>query len=92
VRNPIKAARKVLGEDRFVLLAADGADDFAEHAGLVMEGPDYFIAEWRWDLHMEHMPTELAAQAAAAAAAAKVVDRYGHQRQYSQQSMQRTSV
>ena len=62
VRNPIKAARKVLGDDRFVLLTADGADDFAEDAGLVMEGPDYFIAEWRWDLHMEHMPAELAAQ------------------------------
>ena len=62
VRNPIKAARKVLGDDRFVLLTADGADDFAEDAGLVMEGPDYFIAEWRWDLHTEHMPAELAAQ------------------------------
>jgi isoaspartyl peptidase/L-asparaginase-like protein (Ntn-hydrolase superfamily) len=62
VRNPIKAARKVLGDDRFVLLTADGADDFAEDAGLVTEGPDYFIAEWRWDLHTEHMPAELAAQ------------------------------
>jgi beta-aspartyl-peptidase (threonine type) len=62
VRNPIKAARKVLGDDRFLLLTADGADGFAADAGLVMEGPDYFIAECRWDLHMAHMPAELAAQ------------------------------
>jgi beta-aspartyl-peptidase (threonine type) len=42
VRNPIKAARKVLGDDRFVLLTADGADDFAEDTGQcqVKEGPD----------------------------------------------------
>ena len=34
----------------------DGADKFARDAGLVMEGPDYFIADWRWDLHIDHMP------------------------------------
>eukprot|EP01043_Picozoa_sp_COSAG02_P002941 COSAG02_NODE_69_length_42323_cov_23.507850_28_plen_289_part_00 len=62
VRNPIKVARKVLEDNRFVLLTADGADDFAEKAGLAMEGPDYFIADWRWNLHVEHMPAELAAQ------------------------------
>jgi beta-aspartyl-peptidase (threonine type) len=62
IRNPIKAARKVLEDDRFVLLTADGADDFAEEAGLAMEGPDYFIADWRWDLHVKHMPAKLAAQ------------------------------
>lgn len=60
VRNPIKAAQKVLEDERFVLLTADGADDFAAEAGLVMEtSPDYFIADWRWDLHIEHMPDSL---------------------------------
>eukprot|EP01046_Picozoa_sp_COSAG06_P091462 COSAG06_NODE_37746_length_431_cov_1.397590_1_plen_63_part_10 len=39
VRNPIKAAQKVLGDDRFVLLTADGADDFVVDAGLVTERP-----------------------------------------------------
>ena len=62
VRNPIKAARKVLEDERFVLLTADGADDFAEESGLAMESPEYFIADWRWNLHVDHMPVERVAQ------------------------------
>ena len=46
-----------------MLLTADGADDFAQDSGLAMEGPEYFIADWRWNLHIERMPEKLAAQA-----------------------------
>lgn len=58
IRNPITAAKAVMADDRFVLLAADGADRYAREAGLAMAEPDYFIADWRWQLHLDNMPAE----------------------------------
>lgn len=47
-RNPILAARAVMEKTRHVLLAAEGADAFAESQGLEMVSPNYFYTESRW--------------------------------------------
>lgn len=61
IRNPIKAARLLMDEERFVLLTADGADTYARDHDLAMEDNEYFVTDWRWNLHIEHMPdTKLA--------------------------------
>lgn len=47
VRNPISAARAVLHDQRYVLLSARGADQFAQEAGLVTVANDYFATPHR---------------------------------------------
>lgn len=47
VRNPILAARAVLQDNRYVLLSAQGADRFAQEAGLVTVANDYFSTPHR---------------------------------------------
>ncbi|MBO8197002.1 isoaspartyl peptidase/L-asparaginase [Streptomyces smyrnaeus] len=53
VRNPITAARLVMKETRHVLLAGQGADDFAAQQGLKPVTQDYFWTQRRWDQLME---------------------------------------
>jgi beta-aspartyl-peptidase (threonine type) len=43
IRNPVLAAREVLREGRHVLLAAEGAERFAERRGLELVDPSYFV-------------------------------------------------
>jgi L-asparaginase / beta-aspartyl-peptidase len=43
IRNPILAAREVLREGRHVLLAAEGAESFAERRGLELVDSSYFL-------------------------------------------------
>lgn len=49
VRNPISAARAVMEKSEHVLLARDGAEDFARQVGLTMVDPSYFYTKERWD-------------------------------------------
>ncbi|MFF5720966.1 isoaspartyl peptidase/L-asparaginase family protein [Streptomyces buecherae] len=49
VRNPISAARLVMDRTRHVLLAGEGADDFAARAGLPTVTQDYYWTQRRWD-------------------------------------------
>ncbi len=53
VRNPISAARLVMDRTRHVLLAGDGADDFAARSGLPTVTQDYYWTQRRWDQLME---------------------------------------
>lgn len=47
IRNPIKAARRVMEKGDAVLLGGKGADEFAQAEGLDMVEPDYFTTERR---------------------------------------------
>ncbi|QKW48510.1 isoaspartyl peptidase/L-asparaginase family protein [Streptomyces buecherae] len=49
VRNPISAARLVMDRTRHVLLAGEGADDFAARTGLPTVTQDYYWTQRRWD-------------------------------------------
>ena len=48
IKNPISAARKVMDETWHVMLAGDGADNFAKEQGLEIVNNDYFFTERRW--------------------------------------------
>ncbi|MEN3149534.1 isoaspartyl peptidase/L-asparaginase [Neorhizobium sp. IRAMC:178] len=47
IRNPIKAARKIMEKGDAILLGGEAADEFAREAGLDMVEPDYFTTERR---------------------------------------------
>ncbi|NGO69067.1 isoaspartyl peptidase/L-asparaginase family protein [Streptomyces boncukensis] len=53
VRNPVTAARLVMRKSRHVLLAGQGADDFAAAQGLKPVTQDYFWTQRRWDALMD---------------------------------------
>jgi beta-aspartyl-peptidase (threonine type) len=48
VKNPITLARRVMERTPHVLLAAEGAERFAEAMGVERVGQDYFYTERRW--------------------------------------------
>ena len=48
VKNPIKLARLVMERTEHVLLAGDGADLFAEEAGVELCDNTYFYTDFRW--------------------------------------------
>jgi beta-aspartyl-peptidase (threonine type) len=49
VKNPITAARRVMEASPHVLIAGDGALEFAREQGLDIVAPHYFFTERRWD-------------------------------------------
>lgn len=49
VRNPITAARLVMNETKHVMLAGQGADDFAVQQGLKPVTQDHYWTQRRWD-------------------------------------------
>lgn len=49
VRNPVTAARLVMDKTPHVLLAGQGADDFAVQRGLKPVTQDYYWTQRRWD-------------------------------------------
>ncbi|MEU5187098.1 isoaspartyl peptidase/L-asparaginase [Streptomyces klenkii] len=53
VRNPVSAARLVMERTPHVLLAGQGADDFAARNGLPPVTQDYFWTQARWDSLMK---------------------------------------
>lgn len=48
-RNPVLAARAVMEKTEHVLLIGGAAVDFCRAQGLVMEGPEYFFTQARWN-------------------------------------------
>ncbi len=48
IRNPIKLARLVMEQTEHVLLAGDGANEFADQMGVGTETDEYFFTEHRW--------------------------------------------
>ena len=49
VKNPIRAARAVLEKSDHVMLAREGAEEFAKEQGLEIVDPKYFYTENRWE-------------------------------------------
>lgn len=48
-RHPIAAARAVMEQSSYVMIAGHGADDFAASKGLEQVPPSFFFTERRWD-------------------------------------------
>ena len=48
VKNPILLARAVMEKSPHVMLVGDGAEQFAESAGIELVAPKYFYTEERW--------------------------------------------
>jgi len=57
VKNPIKLARLVMQKTQHVLLAGDGAIEFARQQGVPFENDEYFFTEHRW-LQLQHARAE----------------------------------
>jgi len=57
VRNPIGLARLVMERTEHVLLAGDGAAEFAHQQGVRFESDEYFFTEHRW-LQLQHARAE----------------------------------
>jgi beta-aspartyl-peptidase (threonine type) len=57
VKNPIKLARLVMQKTQHVLLAGDGAVEFARQQGAEFESDEYFFTEHRW-LQLQHARAE----------------------------------
>lgn len=55
VKNPIKAARKVMENTRNVMLSGRGAEQFAFEQGLEVVDPSYFFDQRRWDQYREFL-------------------------------------
>jgi beta-aspartyl-peptidase (threonine type) len=49
IKNPIKAARRVMESTRHVMLVGRGAELFAAGEGLDIVDPEYFFTQRRWD-------------------------------------------
>ncbi len=48
IRNPVKLARLVMQQTEHILLAGEGANQFAEQIGVETEPDEYFFTEHRW--------------------------------------------
>ena len=70
IRNPVKAARKLMDAGSSVLLAGPGADAFARDAGLEMVAQTYFTTERRLQ-NLQQMKTRAAAGTAGSASEAE---------------------
>ncbi|HSV88855.1 MAG TPA: isoaspartyl peptidase/L-asparaginase [Bacteroidales bacterium] len=53
IKNPIKAARRVMENTPHVLLSGRGAEQFAFEQGLEIVDPSYFFDQRRWDQYRE---------------------------------------
>ncbi|MCI0450950.1 MAG: isoaspartyl peptidase/L-asparaginase [Candidatus Latescibacteria bacterium] len=49
IKNPVKAARKVMENTSHVMLVGKGAETFAREQGLQFEDSAYFFTQHRWD-------------------------------------------
>ena len=58
VKNPIKAARLVMEKSPHVMLAGEGADEYAKQNGLETVDPSYFRSETRWKQWQKIKDTE----------------------------------
>ncbi|HEU4930233.1 MAG TPA: isoaspartyl peptidase/L-asparaginase [Candidatus Krumholzibacteria bacterium] len=49
IKNPIRAARKVMEQTSHVMLVGEGAEKFAREQGLQFEDSAYFFTQYRWE-------------------------------------------
>jgi beta-aspartyl-peptidase (threonine type) len=49
IKNPVRAARKVMEQTSHVMLVGAGAEKFAREQGLQFEDSSYFFTQERWD-------------------------------------------
>jgi beta-aspartyl-peptidase (threonine type) len=57
-RHPISLARAVMEKSQFVMLSADGADEFAAKDGLEEVPPSFFFTERRWQSLVRELKRE----------------------------------
>lgn len=55
VKNPVTLARRIMDSSPHVLLADEGALEFAKSQGLEIKPPHYFFTEARWDSLMRRL-------------------------------------
>ncbi|MBK7934001.1 MAG: isoaspartyl peptidase/L-asparaginase [Acidobacteria bacterium] len=48
IKNPVKLARLIMENTEHILLAGEGANQFAEQMGVKIEPDEYFFTEHRW--------------------------------------------
>ncbi|MGH8034930.1 MAG: isoaspartyl peptidase/L-asparaginase family protein [Lysobacterales bacterium] len=48
IRNPVLLARKIMSDSQHVMLAGEGAEEFAREHGIAFEHSEYFFTERRW--------------------------------------------
>ena len=58
IKNPIACARLVMEKSTHVLLAGEGAEQFAKENGLEMVSQDYFFSEKRWQQFQKRLEKE----------------------------------
>lgn len=62
IANPILLARMVMEKSKHVLLAGDGAEEFAVANGVTLVEPGYFFTQHRWDQLQQMLKWEAATQ------------------------------
>ncbi len=65
IANPILLARMVMEKSKHVLLAGDGAEEFAVANGVTLVEPGYFFTQHRWDQLQQMLKWEAATQSQA---------------------------
>jgi len=84
VKNPILLARAVMEKSPHVMMAGDGAEEFAQSIGITLVDPKYFYTELRWQQLQEELKKEQDKGAAANKApghgtvGAVALDQQGH--------------
>src|SRR5580765_6109574 len=83
IKNPVHLARLVIERTDHVLLAGDGANEFAEQMGVKTESDEYFFTEHRWLQLQEAMAAgrvqlDHAAARPMGTVGAVACDRHGH--------------
>ncbi|MCO6463449.1 MAG: isoaspartyl peptidase/L-asparaginase [Saprospiraceae bacterium] len=58
-KNPILAAKAIMDDGRHVFLVGEGAEIFAQKAGVEMVEQDYFYTQPRWDAYEHTLKTKL---------------------------------
>ncbi|MEO7925314.1 MAG: isoaspartyl peptidase/L-asparaginase [Saprospiraceae bacterium] len=58
VRNPIKLARMIMEKSPHVMLAGEGAEEFAKQNGIELVDSSYFFTQSRWDAHIKGLQEE----------------------------------
>jgi beta-aspartyl-peptidase (threonine type) len=53
VQNPVQLARLVMERTEYVLLAGEGANEFAAQTGVHMQPDEYFFTEHRWRQYLD---------------------------------------
>ena len=80
VRNPVLLARAVMEQSPHVMLAGEGAEDFARGQGIALVDPDYFRTETRWKQLLEARRRDAQGQAVDhfGTVGAVALDAHGH--------------